>query len=133
MLDEASAEIDPDGQHWNQGSAADTCGGARRHDRRAAPASAARARGRGRGPAEYIDAAWRTQGYVPERETFTVDGVDCANLVITRSGRLDEILLIGVHYDTVRGRPGADANASGVAGLLELSQAFAALAPSPNP
>ena len=66
--------------------------------------------------ADYIDAAWRAQGYVPERETFTVDGVDCANLVITRPGRLDELLLIGAHYDTVRGSPGADDNASGVAG-----------------
>ena len=80
--------------------------------------------------ADYIDAAWRAQGYVPERETFTVDGVDCANLVITRPGRLDEILLIGAHYDTVRGSPGADDNASGVAGLLELSRAFTAVAPS---
>ena len=80
--------------------------------------------------ADYIDAAWRAQGYVPERETFTADGVDCANLVITRPGRLDELLLIGAHYDTVRGSPGADDNASGVAGLLELSRAFTAVAPS---
>ena len=26
--------------------------------------------------ADYIDAAWRAQGYVPERETFTVNGVE---------------------------------------------------------
>ncbi len=80
--------------------------------------------------ADYIDAAWQAQGYVPERETFTVDGADCANLVITRPGRLDELLLIGAHYDTVRGSPGADDNASGVAALLELSRAFTAAAPS---
>ena len=80
--------------------------------------------------ADYIDAAWYAQGYVPERETFTVNGVNCANLVITRSGRLDELLLIGAHYDTVRGSPGADDNASGVAALLELSRAFTAVAPA---
>jgi acetylornithine deacetylase/succinyl-diaminopimelate desuccinylase-like protein len=80
--------------------------------------------------ADYIDAAWRAQGYVPERETFTVDGLDCANLVITRPGRRDELLLIGAHYDTVRGSPGADDNASGVAALLELSRAFTAVVPS---
>jgi Zn-dependent M28 family amino/carboxypeptidase len=79
--------------------------------------------------ADYIDAAWYAQGYVPERETFTVNGVNCANLVITRPGRLDELLLIGAHYDTVRGSPGADDNASGVATLLELSRAFTAVAP----
>ena len=48
--------------------------------------------------------------------------VDCANLVNTRPGRFDDILLIGAHYDTMRGSPGADDNASGVAGLLELSR-----------
>ena len=80
--------------------------------------------------ADYIDAAWQAQGYVPERETFTVGGTDCANLVVTRPGRLDEILLIGAHYDTVRGSPGADDNASGVAALLELSRAFSTIAPS---
>ena len=79
--------------------------------------------------ADYIDAAWHAQGYVPERETFTVNGVNCANLVITRPGPLDELLLIGAHYDTVRGSPGADDNASGVAALLELSRAFTAVAP----
>ena len=31
--------------------------------------------------ADYIDAAWRAQGYVPERETFTVNGVNCATLI----------------------------------------------------
>ena len=67
----------------------------------------------------YIIAEWREQGYVPERERFVVDGYKCANLIATRPGRAlaDEILLIGAHYDTVRGSPGADDNASGVAGL----------------
>ena len=45
-------------------------------------------------------------------------------------GRAEEVLLIGAHYDTVRGSPGADDNASGVAGLLEVSRALAALEPA---
>jgi hypothetical protein len=44
--------------------------------------------------------------------------------------RPDAILLIGAHYDTVRDSPGADDNASGVAGLLELSRTFATLEPA---
>src|SRR5262245_8122545 len=79
--------------------------------------------------ADYIEATWRAQGYVPEREAFAVNGIDCANLMITRRGRIDDLLLIGAHYDTVRGSPGADDNASGVAGLLELSRAFINFAP----
>jgi hypothetical protein len=72
--------------------------------------------------ADYIDAGWRTQGYVPERETFTVNGVNCVNFVITRPGRLDEVLLIGAHCDNVRDSPGADNNASGVAGLSSFAR-----------
>src|SRR5687768_5312614 len=81
--------------------------------------------------AEYITAQWRAQGYRPEREAFAVEGTACANLVVTRPGRgqAEGILLVGAHYDTVPGSPGADDNASGVAGLLELSRAFAALRP----
>ena len=36
--------------------------------------------------ADYIVEEWRAQGYAPERETFTANGVGCANLVITRPG-----------------------------------------------
>ncbi len=36
----------------------------------------------------------------------------------------DEIVLIGAHYDTVPGSPGADDNATGVAALLELAWEF---------
>jgi Zn-dependent M28 family amino/carboxypeptidase len=34
----------------------------------------------------------------------------------------EKILVIGAHYDTVMGTPGADDNASGIAGLLELAR-----------
>ena len=68
---------------------------------------------------------------MPKREPFIVGGHAYANLIASRPGRkrADEILLIGAHYDAVHGSPGADDNASGVAGLLELSRAFAALEP----
>ncbi len=37
----------------------------------------------------------------------------------------DRILIVGAHYDTVEGTPGADDNASGVAVLLELARLHA--------
>jgi Zn-dependent M28 family amino/carboxypeptidase len=82
--------------------------------------------------ADYITEAWRAQGYVPEHETYLVDDLPCANLLVTRPGRsrADEILLIGAHYDTVPGSPGADDNASGVAGLLEITRAMAGVEPA---
>ncbi len=82
--------------------------------------------------ADYIAETWRAQGYRPERELVAAGGSTSANIVANLPGRdrSDAILLIGAHYDTVRGSPGADDNASGVAGLLELSRAFAALEPA---
>ncbi|WP_281431771.1 MULTISPECIES: M28 family peptidase [unclassified Methylocystis] len=63
---------------------------------------------------------------------YEVSGVPCLNLEITRSGgaRQPEILLMGAHYDTVMGSPGANDNASGVSALLEMSRLFASVAPA---
>ncbi len=79
----------------------------------------------------YIEAEWRTQGYDVVRQVYEADGVSCANLEITRHGdrASDGLLLIGAHYDTVPGSPGADDNASGVAGMLELSRLLAEISP----
>ena len=44
------------------------------------------------------------------------------NLIAEKKGTdfPDEIIIIGAHYDTVQGSPGADDNSSGVAALIEL-------------
>lgn len=59
------------------------------------------------------------QGYTWLGQTFT-------NLVVERPGqeRPQEIVVVGAHYDTVSGTPGADDNASAVAALLELARLF---------
>lgn len=75
----------------------------------------------------YIGQQWKVQGYSVNRLPYTVKGIECANLEVARYGGhypMDSIL-IGAHYDTVFGSPGADDNASGVAALLELSHLFA--------
>ncbi len=77
--------------------------------------------------ADYIEAAWRDQGYEVARQWYWVSGVRCANLeaACVGSRRAGEIFLIGAHYDSVMGSPGANDNASGVAALLEISRLFA--------
>jgi hypothetical protein len=82
--------------------------------------------------AQYIDDQWNHQGYDVRRLTYEVSGVRCANLEVTRNGdgRRREILLVGAHYDSVMGSPGANDNASGVAALLEISRGFAAINPA---
>ena len=71
--------------------------------------------------AEYIERQWRQQGYAVERLGYELSGARCFNLEITRSGaaRNDQILLIGAHYDTVPGSPGANDNGSAVAPFVQ--------------
>lgn len=80
----------------------------------------------------YIQEEWRSQGYQVTPHWYEVSGGQWANLEVTRLGsaRSHEILLIGAHYDSVRGSPGANDNASGVSALLELSRLFAELIPA---
>ena len=82
--------------------------------------------------ASYVEHEWEHQGYAVEQLAYDVSGVRCLNLEITRSGgaRQHEILLIGAHYDTVTGSPGANDNASGVSALLEISRLFASIEPA---
>jgi Zn-dependent M28 family amino/carboxypeptidase len=82
--------------------------------------------------ADYIAATWRGQGYQLASQHYQVSGVDCANLEITCPGgaRPEQIIVIGAHYDTVPGSPGANDNGSGVAALLELSRLFRAASPA---
>ncbi|HKJ77398.1 MAG TPA: M28 family peptidase [Gammaproteobacteria bacterium] len=81
---------------------------------------------------EYISGVWASQGYRVERQVYTVRGVDSANLEVCRTGRTapGPILLVGAHYDSIRGSPGANDNASGVAVLLELSRLFTEAMPA---
>lgn len=81
--------------------------------------------------ANYIEQQWRAFGYRVIRQCYEVEGVDCCNLEITRAGtgHPEEILLIGAHYDSVLGSPGANDNGSGVAVMLELARRFAEASP----
>ena len=53
-----------------------------------------------------------------------MEGVRSANIEVNKTGttKPDEIILIGAHYDSVTGSPGANDNGSGVAALLEMSR-----------
>jgi len=80
--------------------------------------------------ADYIERVWRTQGYAVTRQEYALGPDTWANLEITRRGREnpDDVILVGAHYDSVIGSPGANDNATGVAALLELSRLAAARA-----
>jgi hypothetical protein len=81
--------------------------------------------------AAYIRAEWRSQGYESVSQRYEAGGVASENLEVTVRGttKAGEIVLVGAHYDTVPGSPGANDNASGVAALLEISRDFARFRP----
>ena len=74
--------------------------------------------------ARYVRDAWQAQGLDVVAQGYEVEGEWCENLEITIPGsaRAGEIVLVGAHYDTVQGSPGANDNASGVAALLEMAR-----------
>ena len=80
---------------------------------------------------EYIRQQFSQWGSV-EIHTFEVRGKACKNLILNlpsqARGKKKDLppILIGAHYDTVPGTPGADDNATGVAVLMELARKFAA-------
>jgi len=60
--------------------------------------------------AHYIQQEWTEQGYDVLPQPYEVQSAPCLNLEITRWGRSrrQQIILVGAHYDSVRGSPGAD-------------------------
>ncbi len=74
---------------------------------------------------EYIDSELRSYGYEVWHQTYPCYGQNVSNLSVEKSGtQKGDLIVIGAHYDTVPGTPGADDNASAVAGLLELARLF---------
>ena len=81
--------------------------------------------------AGYISGELASFGYDVTRQTFHYRGHSYDNLIAELPGTslLESILVIGAHYDTVRTTPGADDNASGVAGLLGLARLLSGTRP----
>jgi hypothetical protein len=80
--------------------------------------------------ARYIAHVWRQRGFQVTEETYAVGGETVRNIIAEQRGVRDPsaIVLVGAHYDTAPGTPGANDNATGVALLLEMSRALAAAA-----
>ncbi len=77
--------------------------------------------------ADYIDKTLTELGYQSVGEPFESRGQTVRNIVAEKRGSSipDEIVLVGAHYDSVLGSPGANDNGSGVAALLELARLLA--------
>ena len=72
--------------------------------------------------ATYIkDELNQTSAYVSE-QAYRVQGQTYRNVVAQFGPESEERIIVGAHYDTAGALPGADDNASGVAGLIELAR-----------
>ena len=77
-----------------------------------------------RAAADYIRGEFAELGYEVAIQSYQAEGLSCDNIEIVVPGKLRnaEIIIAGAHYDTVPGSPGADDNASGVAGVIEIAR-----------
>jgi Zn-dependent M28 family amino/carboxypeptidase len=78
------------------------------------------------GAAIFIEDSFSRAGLQPHRDSYELHGRACHNIETEIRGARPEVLLIGAHYDSVLGSPGANDNGSGVAAMLALSRRFAA-------
>jgi Zn-dependent M28 family amino/carboxypeptidase len=71
---------------------------------------------------QYIIDYFSRYGVPPREETYIAAKHRVSNIVAEIRGTEspDSIILVGAHYDTIEDTPGADDNASGIAGLLEM-------------
>ncbi len=88
----------------------------------------------------FIEMSLAEVGYDVQRHAVTVrphggsdpaDDVECFNLSVEIAGSTlpGEIILLGAHYDSIYGSPGANDNGSGVIATLALARRFAGSAP----
>ena len=77
--------------------------------------------------ASYIRTTLEDLGYEVHTQSFESEGLTLQNLEVELPGDQapQEIIVLGAHYDSVAGTPGANDNASGVAALLEIARLLA--------
>jgi Zn-dependent M28 family amino/carboxypeptidase len=75
---------------------------------------------------DWIAAELSARGLSVRRQELQIDGKSVHNIeaVVPGSTWPDELVVVGAHYDTVMGTPGANSNASGVAAVLALAEAL---------
>ena len=60
-----------------------------------------------------------------QREDVGADGSHAENIILALPGETAALVVVGAHYDSAQGAPGADDNATGVAATLELAKRLA--------
>ncbi len=80
---------------------------------------------------DFIEHSLETAGHSAQRQEFSVYGRPVWNIDVECTGHShpEQVVVVGAHYDTVPGSPGANDNGSAVVANLALARAFAHSAP----
>jgi Zn-dependent M28 family amino/carboxypeptidase len=84
--------------------------------------------------AAYIETALARAGYTPSRQEYTAAGQRVRNIEVAvgnvaKGQRPERIFIVGAHYDSAPGAPGANDNGSGTAAVLELARLLKTMQP----
>ena len=89
--------------------------------------------------ADFIEDSFARAGLRTRRDSYEVGGQACHNIEAEIPGSLQEatafqlshlpVIVVGAHYDSVFGSPGANDNGTGVAATLALARRFASAKP----
>ncbi len=72
--------------------------------------------------ANYISEEFKKLTDAVEEQKYLVNGKEYKNIICSFGPKEAERIIVGAHYDVCGEQPGADDNASGVAGLLEVAR-----------
>jgi len=74
--------------------------------------------------ARYLQKEFLAMGLEVKEDLFQWEGKTYKNILVEKRGTIspDRVVILGAHYDTVQGSPGADDNASALAVLLEIGR-----------
>ena len=72
--------------------------------------------------ASLIRKRFKDMGYAVKDQPFEVNGITVRNLIVSIGPKDAPRYVVGAHYDVCGNQPGADDNASGIAGLLEMAR-----------
>jgi hypothetical protein len=79
--------------------------------------------------ADFIGSEFQRSGYSPLEQKFRINGTEYRNILASYGPETAPRFIVGAHYDVAGEKPGADDNASGVAGLLALAELFKKYSP----
>ena len=78
---------------------------------------------------KYIKREFENAGYTTEEQNWIAANMEYTNVIASYNSHKSKRLIIGAHYDVFGEQPGADDNASAVAGLLETARLIAETKP----